>query len=157
AARGARPDHRAGADPRHRRHGARGQHGGDPGRAARAPDPAAHSPGGGAGARPGLVARTERDAVGRSRTARPLDRGERKLSRNGFNRDSIMSTLGSVADLPADYYNGLVSHNLLPLWPSLRSLLPYGKPARSTRPTLWRYADIRPNLLRAGELAPIEK
>jgi gentisate 1,2-dioxygenase len=68
-----------------------------------------------------------------------------------------MSTLGTVADLPADYYNGLVSRNLLPLWPSLRSVLPYGKPSRNTRPTLWRYADIRPNLLRAGELAPIEK
>jgi gentisate 1,2-dioxygenase len=69
-----------------------------------------------------------------------------------------MSTaLGTVADLPAEYYNGLVSRNLLPLWPSLRSVLPYGKPSRSTRPTLWKYADVRPNLLRAGELAPIEK
>ena len=69
-----------------------------------------------------------------------------------------MSTaLGTVADLPTDYYNGLVSHNLLPLWPSLRSVLPYGKPSRNTRPTLWKYADVRPNLLRAGELAPIEK
>jgi len=69
-----------------------------------------------------------------------------------------MSTaLGTVADLPAEYYNGLVSRNLLPLWPALRSVLPYGKPSRRTRPTLWKYADVRPNLLRAGELAPIEK
>jgi gentisate 1,2-dioxygenase len=65
--------------------------------------------------------------------------------------------LGTVADLPTDYYNGLVSRNLLPLWPSLRAVLPYGKPKRLTRPTLWRYADVRPNLIRAGELTPIEK
>ncbi len=65
--------------------------------------------------------------------------------------------LGTVADLPADYYDGLRSHNLLPLWPSLRAVLPYGKPSRKTRPTLWRYADIRPALMRAGELTPIEK
>jgi len=69
----------------------------------------------------------------------------------------MSSALGTVADLPADYYDGLVARNLLPLWPSLRSVLPYGHPARRTRPTLWRYADVRPNLLRAGELAPIEK
>ena len=69
-----------------------------------------------------------------------------------------MSTaLGTVADLPADYYDGLVGHNLLPLWPSLRAVLPYGKPTRNTRPTLWKYSDVRPALLRAGDLAPIEK
>lgn len=66
-------------------------------------------------------------------------------------------SLGTVADLPTEYYNGLVSRNLLPLWPSLRAVLPFGKPARKTQPVLWKYADIRPNLLRAGELAPIEK
>ena len=66
-------------------------------------------------------------------------------------------SLGTVADLPTEYYDGLVSRNLLPLWPSLRAVLPYGKPSRKTQPVLWKYADIRPNLLRAGELAPIEK
>jgi len=69
----------------------------------------------------------------------------------------MSSALGTVADLPTDYYDGLVSRNLLPLWPSLRAVLPYGKPTRRTQPVLWKYADIRPNLLRAGELAPIEK
>ena len=69
-----------------------------------------------------------------------------------------MSTaLGRVEDLPADYYQGLVSRNLLPLWPSLRTVLPLAKPSRRTRPVLWRYADVRPNLLRAGDLTPIEK
>lgn len=69
-----------------------------------------------------------------------------------------MSTeLGRVEDLPTDYYNGLRSANLMPLWPSLRAALPFERPAYSTRPTLWRYADIRPQLMRAGELTPIEK
>ena len=69
----------------------------------------------------------------------------------------MTTALGRVEDLPADYYQGLVSRNLLPLWPSLRAVLPMGKPSRRTRPVLWRYADVRPNLLRAGELTPIEK
>ena len=69
----------------------------------------------------------------------------------------MSKSLGTVADLPPDYYESLLRHNLLPLWPSLRAVLPYGRPARKTRPVMWRYADVRPNLLRAGELTPIEK
>jgi gentisate 1,2-dioxygenase len=69
----------------------------------------------------------------------------------------MSAALGTVADLPAEYYDALARSNLLPLWPSLRSVLPYGKPSRKTQPTLWKYTDVRPNLLRAGELAPIEK
>ncbi|MEO5764787.1 MAG: cupin domain-containing protein [Casimicrobiaceae bacterium] len=65
--------------------------------------------------------------------------------------------LGSVADLPPDYYAALTRINTLPLWPSLRSLLPRTRPARRTQPVMWRYADVRPQLLRAGELTPIEK
>jgi gentisate 1,2-dioxygenase len=66
-------------------------------------------------------------------------------------------SLGSVADLPPDYYATLTRLNTLPLWPSLRALLPRGAPARRTAPTLWRYADVRPQLLRAGELTPMHK
>lgn len=66
------------------------------------------------------------------------------------------SQLGRVEDLPIDYYNGLKARNTLPLWPSLRAVLPV-KPSRRTQPMLWRYADVRPDLLRAGELTPIEK
>lgn len=69
----------------------------------------------------------------------------------------MSNELGRVEDLPPDYYNGLVSRNLMPLWPSLRAALPYGRPARNTLPMLWRYADVRPELMRAGELTPIEK
>ena len=68
-----------------------------------------------------------------------------------------MAELGTLEDLPLDYRNGLTDHNLVPLWPSLRAALPYGKPARNTQPTVWRYDDIRPRLMEAGELTPIEK
>jgi gentisate 1,2-dioxygenase len=44
----------------------------------------------------------------------------------------------------------------MPLSPSLRAALPYGKPSRRTVPTLWRYGDLRPELMRAGELTPVE-
>lgn len=68
-----------------------------------------------------------------------------------------MSNLGRVEDLPKDYYDGLVSRNTLPLWPALRAMLPHGIPARRTQPVMWRYQDVRPDLIKAGELAPIEK
>lgn len=68
-----------------------------------------------------------------------------------------MSSLGTLEDLPLDYRNGLTSKNLVPLWPSLRAVLPYGIPSRRTQPVLWRYADLRPDLLKAGDLTPIEK
>ncbi len=69
----------------------------------------------------------------------------------------MSNALGTVADLPPDYFNGLVARNLMPLWPSLRAALPYGIPSRNTRPMAWKYTDIRPELMRAGELTPIEK
>jgi gentisate 1,2-dioxygenase len=65
--------------------------------------------------------------------------------------------LGSIADLPADYVAAMRAANLVPLWPSLRALLPPLKPAALTQPTHWAYDAIRPLLLRAGELTPIEK
>lgn len=68
-----------------------------------------------------------------------------------------MHALGTLEDLPLDYRNALSEQNLVPLWPSLRSVLPPGKPALRTRPTHWSYEAIRPLLLQAGNLTPIEK
>jgi gentisate 1,2-dioxygenase len=45
----------------------------------------------------------------------------------------------------------------VPLWPSLRGVLPPKIPNRQTRPTLWPYQSLKPLLLKAGELTPIEK
>jgi gentisate 1,2-dioxygenase len=68
-----------------------------------------------------------------------------------------MSELGLLEDLPDAYRSALKAQNLVPLWPSLRALLPPTKPRPSTRATHWSYAAIRPLLMQAGELTPIEK
>ena len=65
--------------------------------------------------------------------------------------------LGRLEDLPQDYRDELTRHNLVPLWPSLRAVLPPHVPSRRTQPTHWPYAPLRKLLLKAGELTPIEK
>ena len=69
-----------------------------------------------------------------------------------------MSTeLGRLEDLPADYVAAMRAQNLVPLWPKLRAVLPPTQPRPRTRPVSWAYKAIKPPLLRAGELTPIEK
>ncbi len=68
-----------------------------------------------------------------------------------------MNDLGRLEDLPADYVAALTRQNLVPLWPKLRDVLPPGKPRPRTRATHWPYQALRPLLLQAGELTPIEK
>lgn len=68
-----------------------------------------------------------------------------------------MQELGRLEDLPESYRAALTAQNLVPLWPSLRAVLPPGKPARRTQPVYWSYAELRPLLMQAGELTPIEK
>ena len=68
-----------------------------------------------------------------------------------------MNELGRLEDLPADYREALTRQNLVPLWPSLRAMLPPGKPQPRTRATAWSYQALKPLLLQAGELTPIEK
>ncbi len=68
-----------------------------------------------------------------------------------------MQELGRLQDLPQDYRNALERHNLVPLWPSLRSVMPPHVPRPRTQPVAWPYREIRPLLMQAGELTPIEK
>jgi gentisate 1,2-dioxygenase len=68
-----------------------------------------------------------------------------------------MHELGRLEDLPQDYRDELAARNLVPLWPNLRNVLPPRVPSRNTRPIHWPYATLRPLLLRAGELTPMEK
>ncbi|MDO4434409.1 MAG: cupin domain-containing protein [Alysiella sp.] len=68
-----------------------------------------------------------------------------------------MSQLATLNDLPQDYRDELQANNLVPLWPNMRAVLPHGVPSRRTHNTIWRYEDVRPLLLQAGELTPIEK
>ena len=74
-----------------------------------------------------------------------------------MNVETTMTELGRLEDLPADYVQALRAKNLVPLWPSLRGVLPPTTPTLKTRATHWPYADIRPLLMKAGELTPIDK
>lgn len=65
--------------------------------------------------------------------------------------------LGTREELPQDYLDELEAMSVTPLWPSLRQVLPYDAPSRATRPYHWDYTAIRPYLMRAGDLTPIEK
>jgi gentisate 1,2-dioxygenase len=53
-------------------------------------------------------------------------------------------------------YGELASRSLAPLWTSLHELVPR-EPRSAFRPALWRYADLRPLLLRAGEVISAEE
>ena len=68
-----------------------------------------------------------------------------------------MNELARLEDLPAEYRASLTEENLVPLWPALRNVLPPHKPVPNTRATHWKYSTVRPLLLQAGELTPIEK
>ncbi len=68
-----------------------------------------------------------------------------------------MAQLGRLEDLPADFRNALTEQNLVPLWPSLRAVMPADKPLPRTRATFWSYQAIKPLLLQAGERVPIEQ
>jgi gentisate 1,2-dioxygenase len=65
--------------------------------------------------------------------------------------------LGTLQELPPDYRAALRDSHLTPLWPMMRNVLPHGQPTAATQPHLWPFAKIRPLLLRAGELTPVEK
>ncbi len=65
--------------------------------------------------------------------------------------------LGRLEDLPADYVASLRELNLVPLWPNLRAVMPAQTPRPKTEPTFWAFETLRPLLMRAGELTPIEK
>ena len=66
-----------------------------------------------------------------------------------------MSNLATLDELPASYRQGLTDKNLVALWPLMRTALPHDKPDRRTQPVVWRYRDIRPDMLRAAELTPL--
>ena len=68
-----------------------------------------------------------------------------------------MSALGTLEDLPLEYRQDLESARTAPLWPQMRNVLPHGQPQPVTKACLWSFEKIRPLLLRAGELAPVEK
>jgi len=65
--------------------------------------------------------------------------------------------LGTLDELPQDYRDEMNLAGVAPLWPMMRNVLPHGAPNPTTKPGHWTYGDVRPLLLRAGELTPVEK
>jgi gentisate 1,2-dioxygenase len=55
-----------------------------------------------------------------------------------------------------EFYGEIRDLNLAPLWESLHNLVPK-EPRSPARPHLWRYRDIRPYLMRSGELISAEE
>ena len=69
-----------------------------------------------------------------------------------------MSTqLGTLEELPQEYRDAMSQIAVAPLWPQMRKVLPHEAPMPVTQAHRWSYSDIRPLLLRAGELTPVEK
>jgi gentisate 1,2-dioxygenase len=69
----------------------------------------------------------------------------------------VSAQLGTLEELPQDYREAMARASIGPLWPSLRNALPHGAPKAVTQPHLWNYSTIRPLLMCAGELTPVEK
>ena len=65
--------------------------------------------------------------------------------------------LGTLEELPQDYRDAMTEAGVAPLWPMMRNVLPHGQPNPVTKPGHWAYQAVRPLLLRAGELTPVEK
>ena len=61
-----------------------------------------------------------------------------------------MNDSGRIENLPPEYVTQLRAQNLVPLWPSLRCLLPHGKPNMNARATHWPCAVICPLLKKNG-------
>lgn len=69
----------------------------------------------------------------------------------------MTESLGRLEDLPEDYRSSLTEAGVAPLWPMMRNVLPHGAPSPVSEAGYWNYQELRPLLLRAGELTPVEK
>jgi gentisate 1,2-dioxygenase len=68
-----------------------------------------------------------------------------------------MTTLGTLDELPEDYRADMTAAGVAPLWPMMRNVLPHGAPTPLTQAGHWAYDAVRPLLMRAGALTPVEK
>ena len=69
----------------------------------------------------------------------------------------MSEVLGTLEELPLDYRADMTAAGVAPLWPMMRNVLPHGAPHPVTQPGHWAFDALRPLLLRAGELTPVEK
>ncbi|WP_372602977.1 cupin domain-containing protein [Actibacterium sp.] len=65
--------------------------------------------------------------------------------------------LGTLEELPQDYRDDMTAAGVAPLWPMMRNVLPHGRPNPVSKPGVWTFDALKPLLLRAGELTPVEK
>jgi gentisate 1,2-dioxygenase len=70
---------------------------------------------------------------------------------------SSVEKLGTAEELPNAYRAKLRELNVFPAWTLLRAVMPIGKPSQQAQAAHWRYADLRSQLMTAGELVPVEK
>ena len=54
------------------------------------------------------------------------------------------------------FYSAISAHSMTPLWEVLHALVP-PLPATPCQPALWTYADVRPYLMRSGQLITAEE
>lgn len=69
----------------------------------------------------------------------------------------MAEVLGTLDELPQEYRDAMTATGVAPLWPMMRNVLPHGAPQPVTKPGHWAYGAVRPLLMRAGELTPVEK
>ena len=69
----------------------------------------------------------------------------------------MSAELGTLEELPRDYRDAMSLAGVAPLWPMMRNLLPHGRPHATSKSHCWSFAHVRPLLLRAGELTPVER
>jgi gentisate 1,2-dioxygenase len=63
-----------------------------------------------------------------------------------------MTTSEQAANVPADYASALQRLSLGAAWTQIRNLTPRGRPIRGAGAMSWRYADVRPRLIEAGQI-----
>ncbi len=69
---------------------------------------------------------------------------------------SIMSTAIANAADRADFYRRIDAHQMTPLWEVLGALVPPA-PRSPAIPAFWRYRDVRPHVMEAGQLITAEQ
>ncbi len=62
----------------------------------------------------------------------------------------------SAADVRADFYRRVDAENLYPLWEAIKEMMTPGPQTEAT-PHLWRFGDIRPHVVTAGDLVSGEE
>ncbi|NMM05352.1 gentisate 1,2-dioxygenase [Polaromonas sp.] len=67
-----------------------------------------------------------------------------------------MTDPASLATERKAFYEAIASYSMTPLWEVLHALVP-PSPATPCQPALWKYADVRPYLMRAGQLITAEE